>query len=212
MTLSHWLIYAFVALACIISPGPAVLLAISNGVKYGSRAVLWSSLGNITGVSIVSSLAMVGVGALLKTSASAFLALKLVGAVYLLYLGIRQWRSKKGMFAQHDQTSTPTKYRRLMLYRQAVLVSSTNPKSILFFTALFPQFLSPAEAVAPQFAILTATFMALSYLLLVTYGVLGSRLKEWFGTRTSATWPNKLFGGVFMAFGFGLLTVGASTK
>jgi threonine/homoserine/homoserine lactone efflux protein len=81
-------------------------------------------------------------------------------------------------------------YRGLQLYSQAVLVSATNPKAVLFFSALFPQFLSPTEAVLPQFAILTSTFMVMSFAGLVTYGVLGSRLRRWMATRAEATWPN----------------------
>jgi len=212
MLLSTWVAYAAVTLVCVASPGPAVFLAISNGVKYGPKAVVCSSLGNVTGAFCVSALAMVGVGALLKASISAFFVLKLIGALYLFYLGVKQWRTKKGIFAASNDGLQRTEYRGLQLYSQAVLVSATNPKAVLFFSALFPQFLSPTEAVLPQFVILTSTFMVMSFAGLVTYGVLGSRLRGWMATRAAATWPNKLFGGVFIAFGCGLLTLRASAR
>jgi homoserine/homoserine lactone efflux protein len=211
MAPSTWFAFVAVAVVCIASPGPAVFLAISNGVRYGPKAVLCSSLGNITGVFFVSALAMIGVGALLKASTSAFFMLKLAGAIYLFYLGVKQWRSKKGMFENVSEGAT-AEYRKLQLYSQAAFVAATNPKAILFFSALFPQFLSPTEPVVPQFAILTSTFLAISFSSLMTYGVLGARVQAWVGTRAASTWPNKLFGGVFMAFGFALLTLRASAS
>lgn len=89
MLFSTWLVYAFVALLSIASPGPAILLAVSNSVRYGMRTVVISSLGNIIGLFFLPALATAGVGALLKASASMFFILKLCGATYLFYLGIK---------------------------------------------------------------------------------------------------------------------------
>ena len=98
MFFSTWFIYAAVAIAAIVCPGPAVFLAISNSVTFGWRRVAYSSLGNILGLLVVSSLAMAGLGALMKTSASVFMAVKLAGAGYLIHMGLKQWRSRGSLF------------------------------------------------------------------------------------------------------------------
>ena len=156
MPFSTWIIYAAVAFAAIVSPGPAIFLAISNSVAFGWRRVVFSSLGNVLGLLVVSGLAMAGLGALMKTSASVFTAVKLMGAGYLIYLGLRQWRSRASLFSRVPEAG-PRGNRQLFL--RGLLVALTNPKAVLFFTALFPQFLSPGRPLAPQFAILTGTFM-----------------------------------------------------
>ena len=98
MSLSAWIIFVAVALAAILSPGPAVFLAITNSVTYGWRRVTFSSLGNISGLLVISSVTMAGLGALLKTSALVFTVFKLVGAGYLIFLGIKQWRARTSVF------------------------------------------------------------------------------------------------------------------
>ena len=99
MTWSNWLVFCGVSLFMAFTPGPAVLLAVSNAVSVGPRRAMWGSLGNAVGVFLVSAVAMAGLGVLLSSSATAFMVLKLAGAAYLVYLGIRQWRSGANAFA-----------------------------------------------------------------------------------------------------------------
>src|SRR3990167_4353267 len=99
MHLSNWLAFCGVAFLVTFSPGPGVLLAISNAMAHGKRDWVASSLGNATGLFIISGVAMAGMGAILAVSALAFTVLKGVGALYLVYLGIRQWRSQAVSFA-----------------------------------------------------------------------------------------------------------------
>ena len=140
MDTSTWLIFLAVAFVAIASPGPAILLAISNSLTHGFKSVIISSLGNIAGLFILSSAAIFGLGAILKTSTSLFLIIKIIGAAYLIYLGIKQWRSKTDLFAG---TSSNKKQRtRKRLFIEGFLIAVTNPKAVLFFTALFPQFIN----------------------------------------------------------------------
>ena len=161
MLFSTWIVYIFVALMSIASPGPAILLAISNSLKYGMRTVIISSFGNIVGLFFLSALAMAGVGAFLKTSPSMFFILKFCGAAYLFYLGVKQWRSRKSVFSQIEDATKESKKNsnrgRFQLFTQAYLLAITNPKAILFFSALFPQFISAKSPLLPQFFILTFT-------------------------------------------------------
>ncbi|MBP1680922.1 MAG: homoserine/threonine exporter, RhtB-like [Proteobacteria bacterium] len=102
MELHTWFLYAIVALIAIISPGPAVLLAINNSVMYDLKAVSFSSLGNVVGLFVLSSAAMLGLGVVLKTSAVLFLTFKILGACYLIYIGIKQFRAFGNIFKQVD--------------------------------------------------------------------------------------------------------------
>ncbi len=205
MDSSRWMVYALVALISILSPGPAVLLAISNSVQFGLRRVVFSSLGNVIGVMLVSGLAMIGLGALLKSSALLFAALKLIGAGYLIFLGFRQWKSKSNVFDRtSDVTGGPQRTNR-QLFAQGVMLALTNPKAILFFTALFPQFLDSGRSLLPQFSIMTATFMTISFGSLMMYGFLARTTRKWFSVPRHASWFNRVSGGLFMLLGIGLL-------
>ncbi len=204
MDMSTWFLFIAVALLAIASPGPAILLAISNSITYGMRSVVLSSLGNITGLFILSSAAILGLGAILKTSSVLFFIIKLVGAVYLIYLGVRQWCSKTNLFDQKENTF---KKQRLMrsYYLEGFFVAITNPKAVLFFTALFPQFIDLRADLVSQFFIMTLSFMVLSLLILLTYGLLAFRARHWFSTSKRVKWFNRAIGGLFVFIGVGLL-------
>lgn len=205
MDISRWLVYAAVALVSILSPGPATLLAISNSVMFGLRRVMFSSLGNVIGVLLVSSITMAGLGAVLKSSALLFATLKIIGAGYLIYLGFRQWRSKVNVFTHAEEISSQPRRTNGQLFTQGVMLAVTNPKAILFFTALFPQFLDSDRSLLPQFAILTGTFMLFSFFSLMTYGLLARTTRSWFSIARHAAWFNRVSGGLFMLLGVGLL-------
>ena len=207
MDSTKWLLFAVVALISILSPGPAVLLAISNSVRFGLRRVIYSSMGNAVGVFLVSGLAMAGLGALLKTSALLFAALKLLGAGYLIYLGFRQWKSQTNLFASDSQTQHQPQPQRSnqQLFLQGITLALTNPKAILFFTALFPQFIDDTHALMPQFMILTLTFMTISFCSLMMYGLLARSTRSWFSSGNHAQWFNRVSGSLFIVLGIGLL-------
>jgi threonine/homoserine/homoserine lactone efflux protein len=204
MTLTTWLLYSAVALATALSPGPAVLLAISNSLTLGARRALICSSGNVLGVFIVSGTAMAGLGLLLKSSATLFLLLKVCGALYLIYLGLRQWKSRANLFVQTTTAAAPVMQTPRQLFLRGTLVSITNPKSILFFTALFPQFMRADQAVAEQFLVLTATFATCTVLSHLSYVLLARSLKGWFTTDWRARLFNRVCGGAFMLLGVGL--------
>src|SRR5579872_1657807 len=192
MESSRWAVYAVVATIAILSPGPAVLLAISNSVRFGLRRVVYSSLGNVIGVMLVSALAMIGLGALLKSSAFLFAILKLIGAGYLIFLGFRQWNSTGNIFSRTGETTIESQRSNWQLFVQGVTLALTNPKAILFFTALFPQFLDSEKALLPQFAILTGTFMTISFCSLMMYALLARTTRKWFAVPRHARWFNRV--------------------
>lgn len=202
MTLAAWSLFCTLSLVTAFTPGPAVLLAVSNAATLGARRALWSSAGNATGVFVVAITALLGLGALLQASATAFGTLKLAGAAYLIYLGIRQWRSPSP-FAPGN-LPTPADGDAWRLFGQGVLVAATNPKSILFFTALLPQFMHPQSPPWSQGLLLTATFAACTVLSHLCYVAAARHLHRWLGGVRGRMWQ-RASGALFIGLGLGLL-------
>ncbi len=198
---------AFAALS-ILSPGPSILLSLRNGATYGPRSVMWSGLGNISGVFCLSTAAILGLGVLLKTSAMLFFAVKICGALYLFYVGIRHLFAGSSGLAYESETGRagiappPRK-----LYGEAFLTAATNPKAVLFFTALFPQFINAQAPLLSQFLILMAIFMSLSYTTHLSYAFIASRARNLLLKPVFAKWVNRVVGAAFIAFGSLLLAL-----
>ncbi|MDO9359143.1 MAG: LysE family translocator [Polaromonas sp.] len=207
MQLSNWLVFCGVSLVLCFTPGPAVLLAVSNSVAVGARRTVMSSLGNALGIFIISGIAMAGLGAVLAVSATAFMVLKVVGALYLIYLGVRQWRSTDNAFAATAAPLVGTANTRLewRLFAQGLGVALTNPKSILFFSALFPQFLTPGASIFGQYLLLTGTFTVCALLSHAFYVVLVRVLKGQLASPARARLFNRVSGGMFILLGLSLL-------
>lgn len=205
MAFEIWLWYVTVAMVAILSPGPAVLLAVNNSVIYDMKAVAFSTLGNVLGLFTLSAAAMLGLGVVLKTSALLFMAFKIVGALYLIYIGVKQFRNLSNVFDKISLQHKKSKSEYFAIFRKGYLVCVTNPKPIIFFTALFPLFIDATAPLLPQFFILTFTFMGLSYTTLIGYALFAKRLKGWFSTHSRAQWYNRLSGAFFVLLGLSLL-------
>jgi homoserine/homoserine lactone efflux protein len=203
MNLTNWLLFCGVALLTTFSPGPAVLMAISNSVAKGPRRALICSLGNALGLFVVSATAMLGMGVVLASSASAFTALKIAGAAYLIYLGIKQWRNRTSAFSV--ESSSPTANSGWRLFAQGISIALTNPKGILFFSALFPQFLTTDAPLFEQFIVLTATFSVCALLSHTFYALLAHSLRKQFASSARVRLFNRVSGGLFVLLGLGLL-------
>lgn len=197
--------YTLVAAVSVVTPGPASILAMRNGAAGGLRAVLPSSLGNVTGLFLLSAAAMLGLGVVLQSSALLFAALKIAGAAYLIYLGLRHLLGRSSVAGPPPDSAGRPPRGALALYLEATFVAGLNPKPILFFTALFPQFLNAAEPLLPQFFILTGIFMGLSLPSLLAYGLLARRARRLFQRPRAVRWINRAVGSVFVAFGVALL-------
>jgi len=181
------------------------MLAIRNGAAGGVRAVVPSTLGNVTGLFLLSAAAMLGLGVVLQSSALLFTALKIAGAAYLIYVGLRHLLGRAHIAPPEDAAVGAAPRRPGRLYLEATFVAAMNPKPILFFTALFPQFLNAHEPLLPQFFILTGIFMAMSLVSLLTYGALARRARRLLRQPRIVVWLNRLVGSIFVAFGLALL-------
>jgi homoserine/homoserine lactone efflux protein len=182
MTFSSWLLFLAISLLTTFSPGPGVLLAIANCAALGPRKALCSSLGNALGILVVATLSVTVVGLLFKTSATAFLGLQVAGGGYLILLGWRQCRSPSFGAAGSAQGADAGAMARgqdasaMATLAQGLLVALTNPKSLMFFIALFPRFMHGDDSGNARFMLLTATFAACAMLSHLTYIVLARPL------------------------------------
>lgn len=203
MLLQHWLLFATVAVTASATPGPAVLLVMTHSLQYGPKRALVTIIGNISGLFLLSALAVAGASSLLLHSPLAFALMKGVGALYLGYLGVKVWRRGIGLPSLGE--TAPGAKAAWQLYRDGVLLAATNPKALAFTTALFPQFIHGSEPLLPQFALLVSTFMTGSWLCLGSYALLAGRLRQRKGAARMAPWLARLVAVMFIAAGIGLL-------
>jgi len=201
MNIDILLMYMFVSFFYIISPGPAIFLAIYNGAVNGNKAVMVSALGNIIGLMFLSILSISGLSALLLASSLLFTIVKFIGATYLIYLGIRQLSSIKKATSKNDGKIKSINRPLFSYFKEGLLVASTNPKPILFFAALFPQFLDTTIPIVPQFMLMTFIFMAFSFLSLSSYGYLAQKSKGFLSGINNVKWFHRISGGLFIGMG-----------
>ena len=203
MTLSTYLLYVAAVALLIATPGPTMLMCMTNALNHGPRRAMTSVAGSVSAVLVVMALSAMGLGALLAASETAFTSAKFIGAAYLVWLGIKTFRSDASALAvggADGDAGTP----RRSFYLQGLLVGASNPKAVLFFAAFFPQFLNPSAPMAPQFAILALTFMAFEFTVLTTCALSVSRLAPMLRQSGPVRWINRICGGLFTLMG-GLL-------
>ncbi|SLN12610.1 LysE family translocator [Oceanibacterium hippocampi] len=202
MPLETWIAFVVATEIVLLIPGPTILLVVAYALGQGRRAALHTvsgvALGDLTSI----SLALAGLGALLAASASLFTLLKIVGAAYLVYLGVRLWRARPESPAGDPATSR--KSGRAMLWH-AYAVTATNPKSIAFFIAFLPQFMSPSAPPVPQAAIIAATFVGLATLNAAAYAMAAGGARRFLGTPRAIRIFNRLGGTALI--GAGIVTV-----
>jgi threonine/homoserine/homoserine lactone efflux protein len=203
MTLEIWLAFVLASAVMLAIPGPTILLVIGYGLQHGMRAALPVVLGVALGDLTAMTFSLAGLGALLATSASLFTVLKVAGALYLVYLGIRMWRADP-VLPQAEAKAVPVMGRRMA--RQAFIVTALNPKSIVFFIAFLPQFIDHGSAVTPQLVTLGATFLVIAVVNAWIYAVMAGRARSRIEDLRILRWANRVGGSLLI--GAGLLTAG----
>ncbi len=204
MPFELWLMFVAVSLLPAISPGPAVMLAISNTLRFGRNATLASATGNMMGLIVIGYAVAFGFGALMAASAVAFTVLKIIGAVYLVYIGIKILRDGSS-FQVQDGALTPRKSP-MKLFLEAFFVSVTNPKAILVITALFPQFMSKGGINLAEITILSVTYAALCFANHAAIAFAGGHMRQSLTSARRVRWVRRITGGLFVGFGAALAT------
>jgi len=192
-----WLAYVVTAILFSLAPGSGTVNSISNGLSYGTRKSLASIAGLQIGLAFHILLVGAGIGALVAKSAFAFTLIKWVGVVYLIWLGIQKWRDTSSMVATEEGISQSS----WTLLRNAVLINLTNPKSIVFLVALFPQFIDPSQPQVPQLLVLGVTTVFIDSVVMLGYTSLASQMGRFIRSDRVMGKINKIFGGMFMGCG-----------
>ncbi len=194
---SAFALFCLASIALAVVPGPAVTYIVTQSIDKGRRAGLASACGVASGGLVHVAAATVGLSALIASSAAAFTVVKLVGAAYLIVVGVRRILDRSD---DDPVAAPPASLRRL--YRQGVVVNVLNPKTALFFLAFVPQFVTRHGAVAPQVAVLGLTFATIAFASDAMYALLAdlvaSRLRR--GGR-GARLRRFATGGIFIALG-----------
>lgn len=199
MTFETWLFFILVCVLPAISPGPGVLLAISNALRFGTKAALLSGLGNSIGLTVLGFAVTMGLGAVMATSAMMFTVIKLFGAAYLLYLGIRVIMDKTAF--RVDEANTNIRRSNKQLFGTAIVVSLTNPKSMFLIGALFPQFVGPETGNLVNITILSFTFATMCFFNHVFLALFGGRMREYLASERIVKRVRQTLGSVFIGFG-----------
>lgn len=178
MSFEIWLTYFATVLAFMITPGPSHLLMLSNSITHGFRRSLATAVGDLTANAFQMLAAGLGLAAILVASQNALTVVKWFGVVYLVWMGVRMWRHA----GNAKSTANAARSASLaMLWSQGFLTSAANPKAVVFFAALFPQFIDPNSSFIPQFLSLSITYLIVDGAFLSSYGVsaswLASKLK-----------------------------------
>jgi homoserine/homoserine lactone efflux protein len=200
MDLSIWLTYFLASVILSVTPGPGVFSSISSGLHHGVRLGIWNAVGmqvaNLVHVIVVAA----GLGAILLASETAFTAVKWLGVAYLVYLGIVTWRTPPRAFEDHPDSAKTLGE----VFLHGFLVNITNPKGIIFFVAILPQFIDIARPQLPQYAILATTTFAVDLVVMAGYTALAARVLRVMKDPAHLAWVNRGLGGLFVAAGIAL--------
>jgi threonine/homoserine/homoserine lactone efflux protein len=196
------LVFAVTEFLLCLTPGPAVLLVVSQGVRSGFKSSQKGMAGILTGNAIYFALSSLGLGALLMSSANLFQTIKWAGAAYLVFIGLKMLFAKRAVASAVDPAieARPS----IRLFSEGLVTQLSNPKAIVFFSALLPQFLSPNGGLLEQFAILGIVSLAIELGVLLTYGWAAERGSKLIFKGRFSVLTDRIAGGFLIGAGLGL--------
>jgi threonine/homoserine/homoserine lactone efflux protein len=197
---SHYPLFVLMACLTVLMPGPGVLMTLTNALRFGLHGSLGGILGIASGALVVATISSTSLGLLLASSALAFTVIKWMGAAYLVYLGLRLWRSPTLGLAPGE--ARPASFGRR--FAEGLSLQFTNPKAIFFFLSVLPQFIDPAGPRTQQFVVLVLSYSVLVVLIHTLYALGAQRVRGWLSTARGQRTLGRLGGATFVAFGVGL--------
>jgi len=206
MSLEHWLAFVAASAVLLAIPGPTILLVISYALSHGRKVATATVAGVALGDFTAMTASMLGLGALLATSAALFTVLKWVGAAYLIYLGIKLWRAPVSERAADATDTEAGSTQPLRIFLHTYAVTALNPKSIVFFVAFLPQFLDLSRPLFVQMIIFEVTFLTLATLNAALYGLLAAMARNTIRKPRVRRIVNRTGGSLMI--GAGLLSIG----
>ena len=193
-----WLAFAAASIVLLLIPGPTVLLVVSYALTQGKKVALATAAGVAAGDFVAMTLSLAGLGALLATSATLFTILKWAGAAYLVYLGVKLWRSKPELPAVGEDVPP---HKPTAIFGHAFLVTALNPKSIAFFVAFVPQFIDHEAPLLPQLVVMEATFVGLAAINALAYALAADQLRLRIRRPAVLKWINRAGAGCLIGMG-----------
>ncbi len=198
MPYDTWLLYVITCLGIAVVPGPNALLVLTHGALHGARKTLFTISGGVLGFALVLCFCALGLGALIQASATGFMVLKVVGGLYLIWLGFGLWRAAPVSL----ETPVTNSLRSGSLFRQGLVSAISNPKALLLFTAFIPPFLDPHRNLIAQTAAIALTYAVVEFVVEYLVASAAHRVRPWLA-RTGRRF-NKVCGGFFVLFGLAL--------
>jgi threonine/homoserine/homoserine lactone efflux protein len=196
--------YVVISSMTIASPGPGILLTLTNTINYNLRQAMAGIFGISAGMGIISFIAASSVGVIITSFQPAFSSVKTIGAIYLIYLGVKLFRSTPRSFVKNTNLTLTTSHSG-KLFQQGLFVSLLNPKPIVFFMAVFPQFIDSKNEFLPQLMILSVTFCTLVIIIHSFYSFFAHSMKLKMSSGRMFRILNKTGGVVLVCFATGLL-------
>ena len=210
MTLQLWLMYLMLVIIAAATPGPAILFVVTSSTLHGWRKAVFAASGNIAGLLCLGILAVTGLGTILKTSELIYSVVKYAGAAYLVWLGIKLILQKNPVIAARNSKRVAGDVSAAKLFFQAFGIAMSNPKAIVFLTALLPQFINIHQPLVSQFSILIGTLMLMSFSFLMLYALLAHNATIWLSRPGRMKVFNRASGSLFIGFG-ALLAASSNT-
>jgi threonine/homoserine/homoserine lactone efflux protein len=201
MTIQLWLMYLTLVLVATSTPGPAVLFIMTNSTLHGWKKSIFAALGNIVGLFCLGMMSVAGLGTVLKASEMIFNIIKYAGAAYLIYLGLKLFFQKNLDLSSAADPFISKNVSSKHIFFQALGIALSNPKAIIFLTALFPQFVNINKALFPQFSMLILTLMTFSFSFLMVYALLAHKASAWLKRPNRIKAVNRTSGSIFIGFG-----------
>lgn len=188
-----------------ITPGMCMTLALTLGMSVGIKRTLWMMIGELAGVALVATLAVIGVAAIMLNYPNLFLALKWIGGAYLIWIGINMWLNKGKMSLNLDQPSQPTD--RLKLMSQGFITAIANPKGWAFMISLLPPFINVEKSVPHQMVVLIGIILTTEFISMMAYATGGKSLRLFLTRGDNVTFLNRIAGTLMIGVGIWLALI-----
>ncbi len=208
MDLHLWYAFVVATVVLLMIPGPTIILVLTYALTQGRKVAVASAAGVALGDLIAMTASLVGLGAVVLASATLFTAIKWVGAAYLVWMGLGMIRAAGTInLATADAPALPAG----RIFRNAAVVTALNPKSIVFFIAFVPQFITPDAPLIPQFSVLIVTFVGLAFLNALMFALLADQLRGTIRKPAVLAWMTRAGGSVLIAMGIATATLRRAT-
>lgn len=199
MELHVFIAFVIATMIMIALPGPSVLLTVAHSISFGWKRGIVTVAGATMGIAVQLTVAAIGLTSLLNVVAQAFEWVRWTGAIYLIYLGIKQWRS-----ANDPMNLEASSVSKKNLFFQGLVITIPNPKSLIFIAAFLPQFINTANPIGLQFVIIVPTFLLITFTVTSVWALVAGKGSKFLRSRKAIKVVSRTSGGLMVAAGIGL--------